>query len=73
MDVIIVVFFSCKEPEFEVGSSIAVTVLEQRDFGFIVELSPGVSSLLHISQLSRDHVSESTCVHHLSTLSSEMH
>ena len=43
--------------DIQVGSVIEVVVKEIRDYGFMVELAPGVLSLLHMAQFSHDFVS----------------
>lgn len=45
-------------PEFEVGSTVEVTVTEPREYGFIVKIEPGGDALLHISQISHEFVSK---------------
>ena len=46
-----------QEAEFEVGAVIDATVKEVRDIGLMVELAPGVVSLLHIKNLAHEFVS----------------
>ena len=41
---------------FAVGTVITGRVARMTDFGAFVELEPGVDALLHVSQISRDHV-----------------
>ena len=43
--------------DIQIGSVVEVTVKDVREFGFIVELAPGVECLLHIAQISHDFVS----------------
>ena len=43
--------------DIPIGSVIEVTIRDLRQYGFIVELAPGVQSLLHIHQFSHDFVS----------------
>ena len=42
--------------KYEVGNEVEGTVARMTDFGAFVELEPGVDALLHVSQISRDHV-----------------
>ncbi len=42
--------------KFAVGSVVEGRVARMTDFGAFVELEPGVDALLHVSQISRDHV-----------------
>ena len=42
--------------DFAVGKVITGTVARMTDFGAFVELAPGVDALLHVSQISREHV-----------------
>ncbi|MGX8728734.1 MAG: 30S ribosomal protein S1 [Lachnospiraceae bacterium] len=41
---------------FSIGSVVSGRVARMTDFGAFVELLPGVDALLHVSQISRDHV-----------------
>ncbi len=41
---------------FGIGSVVSGRVARMTDFGAFVELLPGVDALLHVSQISRDHV-----------------
>ena len=41
---------------FAVGTVITGKVARMTDFGAFVELAPGVDALLHVSQISREHV-----------------
>ncbi|MBR6398639.1 MAG: S1 RNA-binding domain-containing protein, partial [Lachnospiraceae bacterium] len=41
---------------FGIGSVVAGRVARMTDFGAFVELLPGVDALLHVSQISREHV-----------------
>ena len=41
---------------FSIGSVVTGRVARMTDFGAFVELLPGVDALLHVSQISRDHV-----------------
>ena len=45
-----------QEPELKFGAVIDATIKEVRDYGFIVELAPGVATLLHVSQISHKFV-----------------
>lgn len=42
--------------KYNVGSIVSGRVARMADFGAFVELEPGVDALLHVSQISRDHV-----------------
>lgn len=42
--------------KFAVGNIVKGKVARMTDFGAFVELAPGVDALLHVSQISRDHV-----------------
>ena len=42
--------------DYAVGTVITGKVARMTDFGAFVELAPGVDALLHVSQISRDHV-----------------
>ena len=42
--------------KFAVGTVVTGKVARMKDFGAFVELAPGVDALLHVSQISRDHV-----------------
>ena len=44
------------EEKFKVGNVVTGKVARMTDFGAFVELAPGVDALLHVSQISRDHV-----------------
>ena len=41
---------------FAVGTEVEGRVARMTDFGAFIELAPGVDALLHVSQISRDHV-----------------
>ena len=43
---------------FAVGTVITGKVARMTDFGAFVELAPGVDALLHVSQISREHVAK---------------
>jgi ribosomal protein S1 len=42
--------------KFQPGTIVSGVVARMTDFGAFVELAPGVDALLHVSQISRDHV-----------------
>ena len=42
--------------DYAVGTEITGRVARMTDFGAFVELAPGVDALLHVSQISREHV-----------------
>ena len=42
--------------KYAVGNIVTGTVARMTDFGAFVSLAPGVDALLHVSQISRDHV-----------------
>ena len=44
------------EERYAVGTIVAGKVARMTDFGAFVELAPGVDALLHVSQISREHV-----------------
>ena len=44
------------EEKYDVGSVVKGKVARMADFGAFVELEPGVDALLHVSQISKDHV-----------------
>lgn len=44
------------DEKFAVGTEITGRVARMTDFGAFVELEPGVDALLHVSQISKDHV-----------------
>ena len=44
------------ETKYAVGNVVIGKVARMTDFGAFVELEPGVDALLHVSQISRDHV-----------------
>lgn len=44
------------DEKFAVGNVVKGTVARMTDFGAFVELAPGIDALLHVSQISRDHV-----------------
>ena len=41
---------------FAVGNVVKGTVARMTEFGAFIELAPGVDALLHVSQISKDHV-----------------
>ena len=42
--------------DFAVGKMVTGKVARMTDFGAFIELAPGVDALLHVSQISREHV-----------------
>ncbi len=42
--------------KYAVGNVVKGTVARMTDFGAFIELAPGVDALLHVSQISKDHV-----------------
>ena len=42
--------------KFAVGNVVKGKVARMTDFGAFIELAPGVDALLHVSQISKDHV-----------------
>ncbi|MEE1032469.1 MAG: 30S ribosomal protein S1 [Ruminococcus sp.] len=44
------------DEKFAVGNVVEGTIARMTDFGAFVELEPGVDALLHVSQISREHV-----------------
>ena len=44
------------EEKYAVGNVVEGTIARMTDFGAFVELEPGVDALLHVSQISREHV-----------------
>ncbi|MDD3174250.1 MAG: bifunctional 4-hydroxy-3-methylbut-2-enyl diphosphate reductase/30S ribosomal protein S1 [Herbinix sp.] len=44
------------ETKFAVGNVVSGTVARMTDFGAFVELEPGIDALLHVSQISKEHV-----------------
>ncbi len=42
--------------KYAVGTIVTGKVARMTDFGAFVELAPGVDALLHVSQISREHV-----------------
>ncbi len=44
------------DEKFAVGNIVKGTVARMTDFGAFVELAPGVDALLHVSQISKEHV-----------------
>ncbi len=44
------------ETKYAVGNVVTGKVARMTDFGAFVELAPGVDALLHVSQISKDHV-----------------
>jgi len=50
------------EDKYAVGSIVTGKVARMTDFGAFIELDPGVDALLHVSQISRDHVEKPSSV-----------
>ncbi|MBQ9863120.1 MAG: 30S ribosomal protein S1 [Lachnospiraceae bacterium] len=44
------------EKKYAVGTEVTGKVMRMADFGAFVELEPGIDALLHVSQISKDHV-----------------
>ena len=44
--------------KFAVGNVVEGKVARMTDFGAFVELAPGIDALLHVSQISREHVAK---------------
>jgi len=44
------------DEKYAVGTTVVGKVARMTDFGAFIELEPGVDALLHVSQISRDHV-----------------
>lgn len=44
------------EVKYSVGNTVNGTVARMTDFGAFIELEPGIDALLHVSQISREHV-----------------
>ncbi|MBH1942381.1 bifunctional 4-hydroxy-3-methylbut-2-enyl diphosphate reductase/30S ribosomal protein S1 [Mobilitalea sibirica] len=44
------------ETKYAVGNTVTGVVARMTDFGAFVELEPGIDALLHVSQISREHV-----------------
>ena len=44
------------ETKYAVGNIVTGTVARMTDFGAFVELEPGIDALLHVSQISKEHV-----------------
>ncbi len=44
------------EEKYSVGNVVNGTVARMTDFGAFIELEPGIDALLHVSQISREHV-----------------
>lgn len=42
--------------KYAVGNVVTGVVARMTDFGAFVELAPGVDALLHVSQISKEHV-----------------
>ncbi len=50
------------EEKYAVGSIVTGKVARMTDFGAFIELDPGVDALLHVSQISREHVEKPSSV-----------
>ena len=46
------------DEKYAVGNVVEGTIARMTDFGAFVELAPGVDALLHVSQISREHVAK---------------
>ena len=44
------------EEKYAVGTDVTGTVARMTDFGAFIELEPGIDALLHVSQISKEHV-----------------
>lgn len=44
------------DEKFAIGNVVTGTVARMTDFGAFVELTPGIDALLHVSQISREHI-----------------
>jgi ribosomal protein S1 len=44
------------DKKFAIGNIVTGKVARMTDFGAFIELAPGVDALLHVSQISKDHV-----------------
>lgn len=44
------------ESKYAVGNEVTGKVARMTDFGAFIELEPGIDALLHVSQISRDHI-----------------
>ena len=44
------------EEKYSVGNVVTGTVARMTDFGAFIELEPGIDALLHVSQISREHI-----------------
>ncbi len=51
------------ENKFAIGTIVTGKIARMTDFGAFVELEPGIDALLHVSQISRDHVDKPTDVY----------
>ncbi len=50
------------ESKYSVGSEVTGRVARMTDFGAFIELEPGVDALLHVSQISKEHIEKPTDV-----------
>ncbi len=48
--------------KYAVGNEVTGTVARMTDFGAFVELEPGVDALLHVSQISKEHIEKPSAV-----------
>ena len=46
------------DEKYAVGNEVTGKVARMTDFGAFVELAPGIDALLHVSQISREHVAK---------------
>ncbi len=53
------------EKKFAVGTEVTGKVARMTDFGAFVELVPGVDALLHVSQISKEHIEKPSDVLHV--------
>ena len=44
--------------KYAVGNAVTGKVARMTDFGAFVELEPGIDALLHVSQISREHINK---------------
>ena len=44
------------ESKYAIGNTVTGKIARMTDFGAFVELEPGIDALLHVSQISRDHI-----------------
>ncbi len=53
------------DKKFAIGTVVHGRVARMTDFGAFVELTPGIDALLHVSQISKEHVEKPTDVLHV--------